>query len=105
MLPEHGKLVRDLIPDIIRRDGGVPVVVVLDDDGDYWTALLAKMHEEIDEVDGATQAQQLAELADVFEVLKTLTEVAGFTLGEVKQYADSKRTERGGFANRLWLIT
>lgn len=95
---------RDRIPEIIRKGGGSPDIVILDD-ADHWEALLAKMREETEEVAEASLANQLSELADLFEVLRALGSVAGFSLAEIQGYADAKRLERGGFETRVWLVT
>ncbi|WP_018215473.1 nucleoside triphosphate pyrophosphohydrolase [Salinispora vitiensis] len=98
----YGKLVRDRIPEIITADGQIPRVRVLDDP-DLLPALIAKLHEEAEEVATAEPDARLGELADVREVLAALTIASGFTELEVEEAAASKRAERGGFTQRLWL--
>ncbi|WP_080671680.1 nucleoside triphosphate pyrophosphohydrolase [Salinispora cortesiana] len=98
----YGKLVRDRIPEIITADGQIPRVRVLGDP-DLLPALIAKLHEEADEVASAEPNARLGELADVREVLAALTIACDFTEVQVEEVAASKRAERGGFAQRLWL--
>lgn len=97
-----GKLVRDLIPDIIRADGRTPDTRVLVAD-EYEHALLDKLVEEAEELRAADHDSRLEEAADVYEVLQALTVVMGVSLDQVAARADAKRAERGGFGKRLWL--
>ncbi|MEV4456153.1 nucleoside triphosphate pyrophosphohydrolase [Microbispora sp. NPDC049633] len=97
-----GKLVRDKIPDIIRRDGREPVVTVLDEVA-FREALLAKLLEESAELSEAPPAQVPEEIADVLEVLHALARVHGQDWRDIERLADAKRAERGGFHDRVYL--
>jgi predicted house-cleaning noncanonical NTP pyrophosphatase (MazG superfamily) len=97
-----GKLVRDKIPDIIRRDGREPVVTVLDD-AQYRAALVAKLFEEATELSEASRGEVVGEIADVYEVLRALAEVNGYDWQAVEKTAEAKREERGAFHDRLYL--
>ncbi|NRQ32962.1 nucleoside triphosphate pyrophosphohydrolase [Nonomuraea sp. NN258] len=97
-----GKLVRDNIPDIIRRNGEEPIVTVLDE-ADYRKALLTKLFEEATELNEASPAGVTAEIADVYEVLRALAAVHGHDWTAVEEVAAAKREERGAFRNRLYL--
>lgn len=96
-----GKLVRDRIPEIIRRDGRVPVVETLDEDG-YRRALLAKIAEEAGEL-AAADGDVLDELADLLELVQAAAREFGLAPGAVQERAEAKRAARGGFERRLWL--
>ncbi|MFI2663323.1 nucleoside triphosphate pyrophosphohydrolase [Micromonospora carbonacea] len=98
----HGKLVRDLIPDIITARGGRPATVTLTGSA-YLAALVAKLHEETDELASASPAERLGELADLHEVVAALTVELGYTAEQVREAAAVKRAERGGFDRRVWL--
>ncbi len=98
----YRKLVRDRIPDIIRAGGEVPLTRILEPD-EFIAALIAKLHEEAGELGSAGPDQVLGELADVHEVLAALTVALGFTSKDVELAAASKRSERGGFDERVWL--
>lgn len=100
-----GKLVRDKIPDLICASGRVPDVRVLDDAA-YRSALHDKLLEEAAELRGAmTNDEVVAELADVLEVLAAMAALHGLSFEGLVVAADYKRSERGGFARRLWLST
>ncbi|NBT71772.1 MAG: hypothetical protein EBT36_10330, partial [Betaproteobacteria bacterium] len=91
-----GKLVRDRIPDIIKRSGGSPNVRTLSHT-EFRTALHAKLNEESNELLEAPAESALEELADVYEVFLALVAERQFDLHEVVLKADQKRAERGGF--------
>ncbi|MDC3728939.1 nucleoside triphosphate pyrophosphohydrolase [Rhodococcus sp. Rp3] len=98
-----GKLVRDRIPEIIRASGRVPEARKLDASA-YQAALHAKLLEEVGELREAdTDEHALEEAADVFEVLNALIGCYGYSIDDVRQVAEKKRTERGGFSDRIWL--
>lgn len=98
-----GKLVRDLIPDLIRAEGGEPALQVLDDAA-YDSALRAKLEEEAREVaEAESRTSMLEELADVYEVLLALARSASFDLRDVQEAARSKAEQRGAFERRLYL--
>ena len=97
-----GKLVRDLIPDIIRARGREPEIRVLDD-AEYADSLFEKLFEEAQELREAHLDDLLEEAADVYEALRAITANAGIAMGDVVARAKLKREERGGFADRVWL--
>ncbi len=90
----YDKLVRDLIPDIIRGDGHACAVETLDD-VTFRRALRNKLVEE---------AQEAAELADVQEVVDALIQAYGYTHQTVVGMQQERRVQRGGFARRLRLL-
>ncbi|MFI7618252.1 hypothetical protein ACIBP6_44240 [Nonomuraea terrae] len=97
-----GKLVRDNIPDIIRRNGREPLITVLNE-ADYRAALLAKLFEEASELNEASPAEVAEEIADVYEVLRALAAVHGHDWTVIEKAAAAKREERGAFHDRLYL--
>ncbi|MER5646817.1 nucleoside triphosphate pyrophosphohydrolase [Streptosporangium sp. NPDC002524] len=97
-----GKLVRDRIPEIIRENGGEPVVTVLDD-ADYREALLEKLFEEAAELREAPAAEVAEEIADVLEVLRAVAHVHGYEWWDIEKVAEDKRAERGAFSGRIHL--
>jgi predicted house-cleaning noncanonical NTP pyrophosphatase (MazG superfamily) len=93
-----GKLVRDRIPEIIRKSGMRPVVDVADAD-DYRRLLRAKLREEVDEF--LTSSNDSGELADILEVVFALAEDIGVGRANLEKIRVAKAEERGGFANRI----
>ncbi len=100
---KYEKLVRDLIPEIIRKNSEEPVTRVLNNE-EYWEKLVEKDREELEEVRSAiTKEECKMELADKFEVLLAMIEYQGFTLNEIQLAAEEKRKRNGGFTKRLFL--
>jgi predicted house-cleaning noncanonical NTP pyrophosphatase (MazG superfamily) len=97
-----GKLVRDLIPEIIEAEGRVAERRTLTDK-EYDVALLAKLREEVTELAEAAPAERLEEAADVYEVLLALLAESGLGADDLIRAAEQKRAERGGFSGRVWL--
>jgi hypothetical protein len=102
-LPPKGKLVRDLIPEIIKSSGKVPITCQVSGP-DLIAALRVKAKEEVGELFEADNQQLLEEIADVYEVLRALVVCENHTWSEIEEIANAKRVERGGFMDGLWLI-
>lgn len=99
----YDKLVRDNIPDIIRKNGEEPVTRVLNDE-EYWEYLLKKDQEELKEVETAESLdERKKELADKLELIRAMAEFSGFNLNEIIEEADRKKQKNGGFEKRLLL--
>ena len=47
----------------------------------------------------------MVELADVYEVLLSISEISGKNIDEVIKIAKEKREKRGGFKERVFLIS
>ena len=100
---KYNKLVRDLIPRIIKSNGEYPIVRVLGAD-QYRYELERKLFEEYNEViDSCTSDERIEELADMYEVIKSLAELEGKSIEDVINVADKKREKRGGFSKRIYL--
>ena len=98
---EYQKLVRDKIPQIIRNGGDIPVTRILDDE-EYLTCLENKLDEEVAEFH---RDNNIEELADILEVIYALAEADGYSPEELNRYRMEKRAERGGFHDRIFLIS
>src|SRR6266478_8529808 len=96
---KYNKLVRDRIPDIIKKQGQNPVTRVLDDN-EYVEGLIDKLCEEIDEFD---EDRNVEEMADILEVLMALASALGISQQELKRVRDKKAQTRGGFRKRIFL--
>lgn len=92
----NSKLVRDLIPKIIKESGKKGNFTRVDRDNaeqrKFW--LLKKMQEETGEF---SQDPSLEEAADMYEVFLALVRNAGLTFPNVVQAAADKRLKRGAF--------
>jgi len=97
----YGKLVRDRIPEIICSEGFTPSVRVLDDI-EYIAELYRKLREETEEY---LRDQNIEEIADILEVLEAICEAKGFSVDDVQKFKAAKREKRGGFDQKLYLIS
>ena len=98
---EIQKLVRDKIPAIIQAQGKTPSIRILSD-AEYTAALEKKLDEEVAEFH---KDQNLEELADILEVVYALTENLGYSKEELQALREKKAAERGGFRDRVFLIS
>ncbi len=98
-----GKLVRDRIPEIIRREGKTPEVERISGER-LRRALKDKLVEEAEELRKAEAGQIIEELADVQEVLDALIEAHGLDPAEIELVRADKQAKRGGFSEGLYLI-
>lgn len=96
---EYGKLVRDLVPGIIREVGEIPITHVADDD-EYADKLVDKLREELDEFN---EMGEIEELADLLEAIRALGQLHGVGWAELDEMRAQKARERGGFEERLIL--
>ncbi|MFF5488600.1 hypothetical protein [Streptomyces virginiae] len=99
MLTE-GKLVRDLIPEIIRANGAEPEVYVADP-VEYRRRLREKLGEEVSEYMEADETNAPEELADVLEVAYALAADHGVDPAQLEKIRVAKARERSGFAERI----
>lgn len=99
----YNKLVRDKIPEIINRSGKQLSTSVLDDQ-QYGDELKNKMVEEAQElVSAKTREDILNELADLEELIQTVSKHNNISAEELEQKRLSKKDERGGFDQRIFL--
>ena len=97
------KLVRDNIPDIIKKNKEVPTTRVLNDE-EYKEELLKKLFEECQEVRKAQTIDEITEeLADVYEVLLVIAKLNGKTIRDIETVSTLKREKRGSFDKRIFL--
>ena len=96
---KYNKLVRDKIPEYIRKKGGIPATHIADEK-EYWQKLKEKLLEEIEEF---KKNENIEELADILEVLEAITEYKGFDMKEVQNVKEKKATERGKFKDKIIL--
>ena len=96
-------MVRDKIPEIVRRDGKIPKTHRLSAK-DYKYALKEKLVEEAQEVRGAGKRDELVRgLGDVEEVLLALMDTYKISCSEVTKARNKRKKERGTFLQRIFL--
>lgn len=100
----YNKLVRDLIPEIIRQDGKNPITKILSNE-ECLNEVERKMHEELAEyVEAKNNVEKLEELADLLELLHTAANIHGISLEKLETLRAKKSEKHGGFAERIYLI-
>ena len=98
-----GKLVRDNIPQIMRKQGLV-VHEHVKDQNEFILSLKEKLLEEALEVKNTlSESELIEELADVFEVLHALVKSNGLTLQQIEEARIHKREIKGGFDARMYV--
>ena len=97
----YNKLVRDKIPQIIEANGGKAHTRILSEE-EYCQLLEAKLDEEVGEYH---QDKTVEELADILEVVYALATAQGVSLAQLQEAYEQKHQARGGFAQRILLIS
>ena len=98
-MTKYDKLVRDLIPDIIRAKGTEPKVRLASQE-EYVAKLREKLQEEVNEYLASGSSE---ELADIQEVVHALGALAGHGPAHLEDIRAKKAAERGGFKERIIL--
>jgi predicted house-cleaning noncanonical NTP pyrophosphatase (MazG superfamily) len=93
------KLVRDKIPEIIKKNGDVPHTRTADDE-EYWSKLLEKLEEEVEEF---FENNDIGEMIDIIEVLEAMCAYKKFSIWTLYQLKRKKAKERGKFLKRIIL--
>jgi predicted house-cleaning noncanonical NTP pyrophosphatase (MazG superfamily) len=100
MRPKMNKLVRDFIPEIIKKKGEEPVYYQIVDPEEMKQRLVDKLYEEIDEF---KKDESIGELADIFEVLYAICDFKGYSKDTVEKQRIEKSLKNGGFNKRIVL--
>ena len=99
----YNKLVRDNIPEIIKKDNCEPIIRILDDE-EYKKELEKKLLEEYNEVlETNNSDERIEELADMLELIRALAKLENKTLEDVIEVANNKCFKRGGFDKKIFL--
>ena len=96
---KYHKLVRDRIPEIIKKTGKTCIYSVLSQE-DYITMLDQKLNEELAEYQ---EDKSIEELADLLEVMTAVAIARGSSIEELDAIRQKKKEERGGFEKKLLL--
>lgn len=98
----YNKLVRDKIPEVIKRKGGKPKFHIASDD-EYWAKLKEKLKEEVDEFINAESAEELADILEVIDAIIVCARSGRFDEKDVVDTQIKKAKERGRFKKRIIL--
>jgi len=100
----YNKLIRDKIPEIIKKDGWNPIIKTLSKK-QYLTALKKKILEEAEELIIAKKRKDVIdEIVDIQELLDHLVSEIKLTKLEIENQQKKKNEKRGRFKKRLFLI-
>jgi len=99
MVKQHNKLVRDGIPEIIRRDGRIPYTHIVQG-SDLEGALMLKLDEECAEF---AESRDPMELADILEVVYAIADFYNVDRVRLEEMRKAKAEERGCFARGIML--
>ncbi|WP_413299673.1 nucleoside triphosphate pyrophosphohydrolase [Bacillus sp. 1P10SD] len=103
-MPNYNKLVRDYIPEIIKKTGKQYSTRILNDE-EYISELKKKSFEELNEyVITENDHNAIAELVDLLEIIRELAEIHGASFEEIERVRQIKAEKRGGFKKKIFLI-
>ncbi|HLR69051.1 MAG TPA: nucleoside triphosphate pyrophosphohydrolase [Virgibacillus sp.] len=103
-MPVYNKLVRDLIPKIIEKDGKNCSTKILNDEA-YEKELKKKVYEELEEyMEAKNNEEALEELADILELMHALAKVHDSNIDTIEKIREEKQIKRGGFEEKIFLI-
>lgn len=99
----HRKLIRDKIPELIVASGDEYETRIMKDT-EFEKELKKKLVEEANEVCEAPKEDLLNELSDVLQLVKSIASHYKITFKEITKYQAQKKTKRGAFIKKLFLI-
>jgi predicted house-cleaning noncanonical NTP pyrophosphatase (MazG superfamily) len=100
----YHKLVRDRIPEIISANGSTSEIEIMDEET-YRQALRQKLIEEAQEAATADEQHLITELADLYEVIDALMTCDHISPSQVRDEQTQRRSARGGFSQRIRLLS
>ena len=102
---EYPKLVRDNIPDIIKKKTGKEADTKILNDEEFLEYLTKKLIEESTEVRHSIKHGNMQEeLADVQELIDNIIKFKGWTKENISAIQKEKRGKNGGFEKRILLL-
>jgi len=100
-LIRYNKVIRDKIPDIIKKSGNECNVKTLSDE-QFLIELEKKLREEVEEY---LESESVKELADIIEVIERISQLKGVSFDQLEIIRQKKADERGRFKDNLFLIS
>ncbi|MFA6859948.1 MAG: nucleoside triphosphate pyrophosphohydrolase [Clostridia bacterium] len=97
----YNKLVRDRIPEIIRKEGKKVEIKILNNE-ELYSSLRDKLSEEVKEY---LESGDTKELCDILEVVYSLSSLQGISKVELEKMRNDKAIKRGGFEDKIFLIS
>lgn len=99
MMTKYHKLVRDKIPEIIKKNKEVPKFHIANKE-EYWGKLKEKLTEEVEEF---LMHDSKEELADILEVIEAIYKFKDFDKKEIDRIKKKKAEKKGSFNERIIL--
>jgi predicted house-cleaning noncanonical NTP pyrophosphatase (MazG superfamily) len=100
---KYNKLIRDKIPEIIRRDNAVPKISYLNNKR-FIVELKKKLLEEGSELQETNDKKSvLNELSDILEIIQSIAKTEKILWRNVEEKRKLKNKERGGFKKKIFL--
>lgn len=103
MRQEYNKLVRDRIPEILRKNGIECETTTLSET-EYRQALRQKLIEEAQEAATANNTDLAIEIGDLLEVIDALLKSYGISEHQITLERDQKRATKGDFESKILLL-
>jgi predicted house-cleaning noncanonical NTP pyrophosphatase (MazG superfamily) len=100
----YNKLVRDGIPEIIKKEGKNVSARILSDD-EFVSELYKKIKEEAIELSEAEgdQAATMKEIGDIYEVIDALIDSLSLDREEINRIKNERKENRGAFKKKIFL--
>ena len=93
------KLVRDNIPDIIKKAGKIPITHIANEQ-EYLKRLIEKLQEEVNEF---IDNKKIEELADILEVIYAISNFKNYEKKDLEILREKVAKEKGGYKNKIVL--
>lgn len=104
MIKAYYQLVRDKVPDIIKKKNMTPVYKKLNE-GEFKYYLKLKLKEEMEEMSQQENPSEIGKnLVDIVEVIDYLKKAYGISESQLKKLHDQKIKEKGNFDKKLFLV-
>lgn len=101
---KYNKLVRDRIPEIIKRKGQKSKYHIVKDDKEFFRRLLNKLEEELKEFSKDKNEEEFADIREVVDaILEFIEDFYGLNKRKVRAIQKKKARERGRFRKRIFL--